>query len=101
MPKEFLGAFKKGHRQSAREFIDEELATVLLKKARAGCEESRAALEWLTRFNNEYHKAVIKRGDPEALHKTPEMISDCDQRNYARRNDIYTSVTLIRKLSGL
>lgn len=91
--KEYLGAFKRGHRASAKEFIDEEFSLFLLKKAEAGCKESKDALLWLTKFNNEFHKAVIKKGDETALHKTDELRRDCNKRNYARRNDLYGFVT--------
>ena len=97
MPKEFLGAFKKGHRHASREFIDEEFSLQLLKKTFEGCEKSRNALIWLTKFNNEYHKNVIKKGDESALHLTDEQRKDCYKREYARKNDLFTSVTLIRK----
>lgn len=96
VPREFLGAFKQGHRRSSVEFIDEELSLLLLARVEAGCEKSRAELEWLTRFNNEYHKGVVHgRAKEGALHNTKELRQDCDARNYARRNDIYTSVTLV------
>lgn len=101
IPKEYLGAFKIGHRPHSQEFIDDEFSRDLLRRANAGCEESRKALEWLTKFNNEYHKDVVKKGDKEALHKTDEMRKDCHRRNYARRNDLYTSVRLVKNLSGI
>lgn len=100
VPKEFLGAFKRGHRQHSREFIDEELPLKLLKAAEQGCEESRKALLWLTKFNNEYHKGVVKKGDAKALHNTKELRKDCEDRLYRRKVDLYTSVPLVRKLSG-
>jgi hypothetical protein len=90
VPREFLGAFKRGHRASSKEFIDEELSIELLQKAEAGDKEAEAALRWLTRFNNEFHKGVIKKGDTKALHLTDEMRRDCNRRNYARRNDMFT-----------
>lgn len=101
MPKEYLGAFKKGHRLASQEFIDEELSLILLRKAEEGCEESKKALEWLTKFNNEFHKCVIRKGDETALHNTAELRRDLNQRNYARRNDLYTKAPIVRKLSGL
>lgn len=90
VPREYLGAFKKGHRKSSREYIDEDLSIDLLKKASAGCLESKKALEWLTRFNNEFHKAVIPKSDPNNLHNTPKLRRDCNSRNYARRWDLFT-----------
>lgn len=98
IPREFLGAFKKGHRKSAREFIDEELSVELLKKALAGCEESRKALEWVTKFNNEYHKAVIKKDDPTAFHSSDELREDCNRRSYLCKNDLYSHAPLIKKI---
>lgn len=97
VPREFLGAFKQGHRRSSVEFIDEELSHLLLAKTLAGCEQSRTELEWLTRFNNEFHKGVVhgvaKVG---ALHNTKELRKDCDARNYSRRHDVFTSQPLVR-----
>lgn len=93
IPKEFLGAFQKGHRKSAREFIDEDLAYRLLERTENGCEESRRALEWLTKFNNEYHKNVIKKGDKTAFHNTAELRKECDRRSYTSRNDVFFILT--------
>lgn len=101
MPKEFLGAFKRGHRRASREFIDEELALKLLEKALAGCEEARQTLEWLTKFNNEFHKNVVKKGDKSALHSSEELRLDCHSRENARNRDIYTAFQLIRKIPDL
>lgn len=89
IPKEFLGAFKAGHRKTSREFIDERLSLTLLKKViEDNCEESRKTLEYITRFNNEFHKNVIKKGDPKALHSTDELRKDCYARENARNRDI-------------
>lgn len=100
IPKEYLGAFKKGHRKSAREFIDEELAYRLLERAQNGCEESRKALEWLTQFNNEFHKAVINKTDPKAFHNTDELRKECNQRSYAQKNDLFTRLNKSKKQEG-
>jgi hypothetical protein len=59
IPKEFLGAFKAGHRHAAREYIDEDLAWGLLRLLNEGRKGAREALEWLTQFNNEYYKCVF------------------------------------------
>lgn len=89
IPKEYLGAFKAGHRAGSREFIDEELSYQLLEKILStGCEESKKQLAWLTKFNNEYHKHVLKKGDANALHHTPENRKDCCDRKNARNRDI-------------
>jgi hypothetical protein len=95
IPKEFLGAFKAGHRAVSRTFIDEELSYRLLSQwIDDGCVEAKEALEWLTRFNNEFHKNIIKKGDPSALHKSDELRRDCYARNYARNNDLFLKVEL-------
>lgn len=100
VPKEFLGAFKKGHRKVVREFIDEELAIKLLEKVQQGCKTSRKALEWLTKFNNEYYKDVINKNS--ALHKNQiipgefdkkgkplTFDKECEQRISRARKDIF------------
>lgn len=90
IPKEFLGAFKAGHRPSAREFIDESLAWQLLKKwqkSKGTDKESYDALVYLTKFNNEYHKNVIPK-DNTALHNTPELKKQLYDRENARNRDI-------------
>lgn len=99
IPKEFLGAFKAGHRLASKDFIDEELSHELLKKTMRGCKEAKAVLEWLTKFNNEYHKNVIKKGDPNALHND-EKRKELYRSDYARNSDVYTKCQLVRNLKG-
>ena len=84
VPKEYLGAFKRGHRQASKEFIDDEFSHELLKKAEQGDEKAIKALQFLTRFNNEYHKNVLKKGDPNALHASDAQRKEC----YARTNRV-------------
>lgn len=91
IPKRWLGAFKAGHRASAREFIDEELSWKLLKKIEDSNytdQESIKALDYITRFNNEFHKNVIKKDDPEALHNTEALRKDLYARENARNRDL-------------
>lgn len=89
IPKEFLGAFKAGHRQSARDFIDEEFSYELLRKVvEDGDQEAKKQLAYITKFNNEFHKNVIKKGDPNALHNTDKLRKDCYDRENARNRDI-------------
>lgn len=97
VPKQFLGAFKKGHRAGTREFIDEELSWQLLdriEKSNWKDTEAIEALEYITRFNNEYHKNVVKKDDPKALHNE-ELSNECNEQGkqltyrqacYAREN---------------
>lgn len=96
IPKEFLGAFKAGHRSASRPFIDEDLANELLHKVlKEGCEESRKALKWLSKFNNEFHKNVIKKHDDTSLHCTEDLRKDCYARENSRNRDIWNKVEIL------
>lgn len=97
IPKEFLGAFKKGHRQSVREFIDEDLAFKLLEKVEQGCEEARSALLWLTKFNNEFHKDFFNKDEPDALHNGENLRLECSDRLRLARRDMYSYFNKIKK----
>jgi len=91
IPKQFLGAFKKGHRFSSRDMIDEDLSWELLErieKSNWTDKEAIDALTYITKFNNEFHKNVIKKGDPNALHNTDELRKDCYARENAKNRDI-------------
>lgn len=91
IPKEYLGAFKAGHRKTSIDFIDEELAFVLLRKVQKdNCQKSKEALEFLTKFNNEYYKNVIKKGDPNAIHSSDELRLDCYDGENSRNRDMFT-----------
>jgi hypothetical protein len=61
IPKEFLGAFKAGHRLDARSFIDDEFAHGLLALVKAGNDEAKALLDWICQFNNEFYKCVFSK----------------------------------------
>lgn len=111
IPKRFLGAFKAGHRHSAREFIDEELSFHLLRKVLSSYYtdlEAMEALDYLTKFNNEYHKAVLKKNDSQALHNTDELYQDRSTANNARNRDIMSvmrtkvdSLTPVKDVEGM
>lgn len=91
IPKRFLGAFKVGHRPSAKEFIDEELAKLLLKRileSNYTDTEAVFTLDYLTRFNNEFHKNVIKKSDPDRLHRTKKQIKSLYSRENAKNRDV-------------
>lgn len=91
IPKRFLGAFKVGHRPSAKEFIDEELSRALLKRvleSNYADTEAVDALDYLTRFNNEFHKNVIKKDDPGRLHKTDKQLKSLYSRENSKNRDI-------------
>ena len=91
IPKEYLGAFKKGHRYSSRDMIDEEMSWMLLERiinSNGTDREAVEALTYLTKFNNEYHKNVIKKDDEDALHNTDELRRSCYARENAKNRDI-------------
>lgn len=89
IPKEFLGAFKQGHRQNVREFIDDALAYELLEKVeKNNDQEARKALEWITRYNNEFYRGVLKKNDPNAIHNTDKLYKEATDAHHARRRDI-------------
>lgn len=91
IPKRFLGAFKVGHRPSSKEFIDEDLSRVLLKRVlESNYEDTEAlhSLEYITRFNNEFHKNVVRRDDTERLHKTDNQVKDLYSRENSKNRDV-------------
>ncbi len=91
IPKHFLGAFKCGHRDISKEYIDEELSGKLLRRVLDSNYQDAEAVElltYLTKFNNEFHKNVIKKGDPDALHNTDTLRKDCYARENSRNRDI-------------
>lgn len=87
VPKEFLGAFKHGHRRGVREYIDDELSYELLRKAKAGDKQALKALKWITKYNNEIYRGVLKKGDPKAIHKTKKLYKQATDSHNARRRD--------------
>lgn len=80
-----------GHRVASREFIDEELATSLLKRVlRSNYQDLEALTElrFITKFNNEFYKNVLKKGDPTALHSSDTHRKDCYDRENSRNRDV-------------
>lgn len=98
IPKHYLGAFKQGHRVSAREFIDDEFSYQLLEKildSNWTDVEAMKTLAYITKFNNEHHKNVVKAIKPknrkaikDQLHNTKALVKDCNDRENARNRDI-------------
>lgn len=91
IPKQYLGAFKCGHRESAKEFIDEDLSQTLLSrilKSNYQDQEAVEALAYVTKFNNEFHKNVIKKDDPDSLHNTDNLRRSLYSRENARNRDV-------------
>lgn len=110
IPRFYLGAFKIGHRRINKPFIDESLSYKLLSKILASKianpakldspyteyqaftnnyadKESIKALEYLTKFNNEFYQARAPKNDT-PLHTSPEHKKANNDANNARRRDI-------------
>ena len=86
-----MSCFKAGHRVASKEFIDEEFAKDLLEKIEESQytdKEAMATLDFLHKFNSEYHKNVLKKDDPTALHQTKKLRRDCYSRENGRNRDI-------------
>lgn len=98
IPKRFLGAFKAGHRSSSMDHIDEDFSYQLLYRILAsnyGDTEAVEALDYITKFNDEFHKNIIKKGDNTALHNTDALRKDC----YARENSKNRDISSVRHLN--
>lgn len=94
IPKQFLGAFRCGHREASKEFIDETLSHKLLRRVLESDYKDLPALDllnYITKFNNEFHKNVIKKGDPTALHNTDKLRRECYARENARNRDFMSA----------
>lgn len=90
IPKQYLGAFKRGHRKSVHEYIDDEFSYKLLERIEKNPNDKEAveALTYITKYNNEVYRKVIKKNDPTALHNTPELYKKCTSDSNARDRDI-------------
>lgn len=88
VPKKYLGAFKHGHRRGVRDYIDDEFSLKLLKLAELGDAKALEALEWITKYNNEVYRGVLKKNDPDAIHNTPELYKEASDGHNARRRDV-------------
>lgn len=93
VPKEYLGAFKAGHRHAARAYIDEEFSFQLLKRVEQGCAKAKEALEWLVKFNNEHYRGVYKL-DGTDFNATKEERKKLRHERYARDEDVMAAQTL-------
>ncbi len=56
---------------------------------------------FMSRFNNEFYKGNVKKGDPNALHKSDELRKDCYTRNNIANRDIYARVDALKLLTRL
>ncbi len=98
IPKEYLGAFKKGHRHAAREYVDEEFAEGLLRLSQSGVAWAREALEWITKFNNEYYKCVFTKTSDDIIQTSDERKERYTAQN-KRQIDLIANVKVMQLMS--
>jgi hypothetical protein len=115
--KKTIGVEKATFPRNKQWQIDQDYVATLKKEA-AGtgrkASEAREALEYLSKFNNEYYGNKLKRGDPNALHKSgvpvinketglPEVdkhgrvidqVRDCYDRNNRTNRDLSSICSL-------
>lgn len=84
VPKKWLGAFSFGHRKAVKNshVIDDDFAWDLYNKAMDGDKKAEEALDYLARFNNELHRNVMKKGDPDAIIANNDEMRKEIFRNY-------------------
>ncbi len=100
IPREFLGAFKEGHRFAAREFIDDDLSHELLNRARLGDKEASEALAFYAKFNNEFYKVVFKK-DGSDLNYSKQEESDRNKDRYRRSCDVQRFASRCSSMDGM
>jgi hypothetical protein len=88
VPKKYLCAFRVGHRKNVRDFVDhDDFSHELLDRAEKGDKEAERALEWLAKYNAEFYKGFLKKGDKNALHNTKKLYKNVTDAHNARRRD--------------
>lgn len=92
IPKEYLGAFKAGHRKAAREFIDQDYTEALLAKAELGDKQAIEALRFLTKYNNEHYKCVFKKDGTDFVQTKEEQLERYRDQN-KRYSDVLSNTT--------
>lgn len=87
IPRELLGAFKEGHRFTARDFVDDEFARKLLNLALRGNKDAQAVLKYIAQFNNEYYKAVFTKTRSDFF-RGKKLRREMYDNDNARRRDV-------------
>lgn len=87
IPKEYLGAFKEGHRFTAREYVDDGFSKKLLELARRGNKEAQEVLRYISQFNNEYYKAVFTKTEKD-LFQGKTLRREMYDNDNSRRRDV-------------
>lgn len=93
IPKQFLPAFKANHRAATQAGMDDSFALSLLnriKKSNWTDQEAIEALTYLAKFNNEFDKGVLKKGDKAAIHSSDKDRKEIYTRNNERNRDVLT-----------
>lgn len=57
-----------------------------------GDEKAKDALEWIAKYNNEYYKGFLKKGDKSAIHNTPKLYKETTDAQNAKRRDIIGAI---------
>lgn len=93
VPVRFLAAFSFGCPKSIRDFLDDELAWRLLKSALAGNQASIQQLDFIARFNEEFHRSYFRDGKKAktSLHKTPTLQRKLQDSINSKRKDLWGS----------
>lgn len=103
IPKRFLGAFKKGHRYSVRQYIDDDYSWMLLDRLETSNYQDKDALsqlEYLSKFFDEYYRnsGLSKDG---ALHSTSELRKKAySNQNAINRDAMNIKCVVYAKQSG-
>lgn len=84
-----------------REYIDEDFSYALLRRAQDGDSAALKALQWITKYNNEAYRGVVKKNDPDAIHKTPTLYKAANDAHNARRRDLVSNLKSGKLQGGL
>ena len=93
VPLRFLPAFSFGCPYVNREFLDDSLAWKLLKAAQKGDAKAVEQLDYMARFNEEFHRLYFRDGKDtsKALHNTQDLKSKAQDSFNSRRKDLWGS----------
>lgn len=93
VPPRFLPAFSFGCPASIRDFLDDRLANKLLGKALKGDQAAIEQLDYIARFNEEFHQSYFRDGKDSgaSLHSSPELQRKLQDSINSKRKDLWGS----------
>lgn len=102
VPLRFLSAFSFGCPRVNREFLDDALAWRLLAAANKGDDAAAKQLDFMARFNEEFHRCYFREGKASkaVLHNTPDLQRKLQDSINAKRKDLWGSKNLRVPLSA-